>query len=171
MNTSLSIHSNRIIFVSTSKYHASFKRLSQTDAYYRFAFDSALNQDGLKEKDLEDADALQYDIFTNNKVILGVLKCYYPVKDSNLWIQTLIIRKEFARSGYGTLIFKRFVETLIRQYSIKKIFLTCHKDNVAGISFWQQQGFVRQDEPIKNDYYLFVANIRSLSCIEKYLTH
>lgn len=161
MNISLPIHSNRIIFVSTYKYHDAFKRLAQTDTYYRFAFDRNHIQNDLVDQDLERADTLQYDIFTKNKVILGMLKCYYPVKDSSLWIQTLIIRKEFSRRGYGSLVFKRFVQTLIHQHSIKKIFLTCHKDNIAGICFWQQHGFVRQDQPIKNNYYLFVADIRS----------
>jgi|GEM_PF-1054684 predicted acetyltransferase len=171
MNISLTIHSNRIIFVSASKYHKAFKRLAETDDYYRFAFNTSLAQDNFSKEAIEDANALHYDIFTNNKVILGILKCYYPVGDANLWIQTLIVRKEFAREGYGTLILQHFIQTLIHQHSINKIYLTCHKDNLAGISFWQQQGFIRQDEPIKNDYYLFVADIRSLTCIEKFLAH
>ena len=171
MNTSLPIHSNRIVFVSKCKYLESFKRLSKTNWYYRFAFSSSKNQDKFLQETIDEANVLQYDIYTKNKSILGLLKCYYPVGNSNLWIQTLIVRKAFARKGYGTLILQRFIRTLMHQYSINKIYLTCHKDNVAGISFWQQQGFVQQHERIKNDYYLFVADIRSLTCIKKFTTH
>ncbi len=84
MNISLTIHSNRIIFISASKYHKAFKRLAETDDYYRFAFNTSLAQDNFSKEAIEDANALHYDIFTNNKVILGILKCYYPVATQSL---------------------------------------------------------------------------------------
>jgi RimJ/RimL family protein N-acetyltransferase len=92
---------------------------------------------------------------------LAYIGGFYPQQAHVLWIQQFIVNKPFAHKGYGTVIMRQFIQSLQSNGFYRKIYLTCHKDNILGDYFWKKLGFKRIKNNIQQTHNLFCADIRS----------
>ncbi len=106
--------------------------------------------------------------YTKEQQFIGYIKGFHSISGSILWIQILVVDKPFVRQGYGKLIIRETVQSLLQQKSLNNLYLTCHKDNSIGMNFWKTLGFKHMTD-IKDTYSLMEANLRSLTCIPNHL--
>jgi len=80
---------------------------------------------------------------TNKDTMLGFFNLHYtPGSDEDYWIFHFFIDKRFQRTGAGSSALKELIKHLKYSHpTCKRLRLTVHPDNAAGISFYKKFGF------------------------------
>lgn len=116
------------------------------DNIYGTGVDKPLTQKDILTKYLESAIS-RNDFFSwvydsaHNRVgiIKGSIK--YQEKDS-VWINSLVIGREYRRKGLGRMSVDALVEHLAGRYNLSRAYVSVVEDNLPGIEFWRKIGFI-----------------------------
>ena len=68
-------------------------------------------------------------------------------KDGELFLSKLYVDKEFRGKGIGKYMFQKFVE-ICKLRNLKKIWLTCNRNNVSSIAVYERLGFKKVREEV-----------------------
>lgn len=80
-----------------------------------------------------------YSVSTGD--IIGFVKGLVVNKDKIVWINSLIINKQYQKKGYGKRVMELLEDYLKQNCNIEKSYLSVYKTNVAGIKFWYKCGY------------------------------
>lgn len=172
MDTIINSNHNHLIYNDPSNDDYSFfTELFEANFYQyvksKWTLDDILEENSLLPftKDKTNTN-LEFNYVINNKdqERIAYVKGFYPLDNRSLWIQILAVNTPFLRQGYGQLIMKELVQHFVKENSITHIYLTCHKQNIPGIDFWESLGF-QKIYNIKSTHGLYVTDLRSLTCI------
>ena len=156
------IHSSRLIFTIPSPQEV-VDIYALNTAFYQYAFSPSNTYEQLVHE-MTKSTRYEFIAFDSSGNRIGYINGYCPVANCHVWIQTLVVHEEYSRKGYGSEILFSFLEHLNRNFELKKVYLTCHQLNVIGNSFWKKLGFQVIEYNIKNAYFLYNTNVRSLLC-------
>ncbi len=76
---------------------------------------------------------------------IGLVKGLVVDKDKIVWINSLIINKQYQKKGYGKRVMELLEDYLKQKCNIEKNYLSVYKTNVAGINFWYKCGYSNCD--------------------------
>lgn len=78
--------------------------------------------------------------------LIGMLKC--RITGNILWINILIIDKDYQNMGYGTAVISLLLNHLKKSNGVKEAFLSVAAGNGKGRAFWLKNGFkeMQQEE-------------------------
>lgn len=148
MNNILQCSSKRFYIKKISdKDYKTIHTLCVADNFYKYAKSTNYFSRDINKGNLFNFTANDLDSHT----FIGQIKGYFPIAGNNLWIQTLLVSKDYLRQGYGTEIFGNTMEIFSSRSIINKIYLTCFKENTVGIYFWEKLGFKKAKELIDNN--------------------
>lgn len=68
-------------------------------------------------------------------------------KDGELFLSKLYVDEEFRGKGIGKYMFQKFVE-ICKMRNLKKIHLTCNRNNAGSIAFYEHLGFQKVREEV-----------------------
>lgn len=68
-------------------------------------------------------------------------------KDGELFLSKLYVDEEFRGKGIGKYMFQKFVE-ICKMRNLKKIWLTCNRNNVNSLAFYEHLGFQKVREEV-----------------------
>ena len=68
-------------------------------------------------------------------------------KDGELFLSKLYVDKEFRGKGIGKYMFQKFVE-ICKLRNLKKIWLTCNRNNVSSLAVYERLGFKKVREEV-----------------------
>ena len=68
-------------------------------------------------------------------------------KDGELFLSKLYVDKEFRGKGIGKYMFQKFVE-ICKLRDLKKIWLTCNRNNVTSLAVYERLGFKKVREEV-----------------------
>jgi len=168
--------SREILFNRPSRKELHYLKQLFAKPFYRYATSLPVTQDILahiegpsKSLPINNRE-FRYIIQSPEHELIGYIKGYYPVDDNSLWIQVLVIDKPYLHKGYGTLIVKRLISRLSRNFKLQAVYLTCHNYNIVGKAFWKSLGF-SPIRSIKTTHHLYKVDIRSLTCTQNHSQH
>lgn len=76
--------------------------------------------------------------------LIGLVKGLIE-KEKIVWINSLVINKQYQAKGYGKRVMGLLEDYLITKCNVEKIFLSVDKNNSAGINFWVKCGYIECD--------------------------
>ena len=115
------------------------------DYMYGTGIDKPITLKEMQEKFIETAIST-HDFFAwivnseNDRV--GIIKG--SVKSQNneaIWINSLLIRSEYRRKGYGKNAVNKLIDYIEKFHNIKRAFVSVVEDNKGGLEFWSKLGF------------------------------
>lgn len=68
-------------------------------------------------------------------------------KDDELFLSKLYVDEEFRGKGIGKYMFQKFVE-ICKMRNLKKIWLTCNRNNAGALAFYEHIGFSKVREEV-----------------------
>lgn len=149
------LNSTLIFDMPTQKDLLMIQSLSE-DPFYCYVFKEV--------KDFEKLDPIryfQYVIRQTDHAFVGYIQGYYPQNPQDLWIQKLLIHKDYLHKGYGTRIINNLIQRLTNSAFYTHIYLTCHKNNQIGNLFWHRMGFQKIKDNIHDTHLLYCYYLRS----------
>lgn len=87
-------------------------------------------------------------------------------KDGELFLSKLYVHEDFRGQGIGSYMFQKFVE-ICKMRNLKKIWLTCNRNNTKSIAIYEHLGFKKVREEVTDigngfvmDDYIFEYEVK-----------
>lgn len=82
----------------------------------------------------------------NRETLVGFAMYGYFKEDNKVWMDRLLIDKQYQGLGYGKTALKLLIQQLVREYACKKIYLSVYDDNSVAIKLYESFGFLMNGE-------------------------
>lgn len=80
-------------------------------------------------------------LYNNDTVIgLGTI-CYLPIVQKNYVTISCIIRPEYRKKGYATMLINKLIEIIKNVYDVEKVRVEIFKNNIASITLIENSNF------------------------------
>jgi RimJ/RimL family protein N-acetyltransferase len=115
------------------------------DYMYGTGIDKPITSKEIKDRFIETAIST-HDFFawiaSSEYIRVGIIKGSVKSQDNEaIWINSLLIRSEYRRKGYGRNAVNKLIDYIERFHNIKRAFVSVVEDNKGGLDFWSKLGF------------------------------
>lgn len=77
----------------------------------------------------------------DHKTLVG-FTMYGLLEDGRVWLDRLLIDKDYQHQGYGQAAVQQLVTKLCKDYQVSEIFLSVYEENSVAVRLYQKIGFV-----------------------------